>query len=323
MDVRPGSDTLASVSLPAAAVLAAAALAAGGCYAPSAPGNAPCNPAAPVCPAGQGCQSVSGRFVCTEGRSDTDGSIPLADDRDRDGVRDGLDNCADAPNASQADEDLDLRGDACDNCPPFPNVAQLDVDGDGVGDLCDPYPSLGGDRITLFEGFAGGIPAGWTRVGSWTAVAGAVLAQAGDAPAVLVAPHSGTAHQSVVTTLGITSVNAIEGAAGVSDRVTPDGAAGIVCGGVRAGGQSLLSLFDARTLEPFDFLPFSFDAGAAFGLWMFRDGFYHECEGAPIASPPVYVEAESPLSGTGSLVGLAAYGASATYPWIMVISSPP
>ncbi|HSK04174.1 MAG TPA: thrombospondin type 3 repeat-containing protein [Kofleriaceae bacterium] len=304
---------------------AVAAVLAAGCYAPSAPSNVPCDPAAPACPSGQSCRAAGAGFVCAEAAApDTDGSIDPADDRDGDGVRDALDNCVGVANASQADEDRDLHGDACDNCPPFANPTQLDRDGDGVGDLCDPYPTIAGDRITLFEGFEGGIPAGWTRVGSWTAAGGAALAQVGaDGRAVLMAPQSGTAHQSVVTALTITGVNMLEGAAGVIDQASPDGAAGIACGGFRAGAQSLLALFDARFLQPFDFLPFSFGAGTAFGLWMFRAGTYHECEGQPMTGQPVYVEADAVLPGTGSLVGLAAYGASATFSWIMVVSSPP
>jgi hypothetical protein len=36
----------------------------------------------------------------------------------------------------------------------------------------------------------------------------------------------------------------------------------------------------------------------------------------------VYVKADAVLPGTGSFFGLAAYGASASFPWIMVVSSP-
>jgi hypothetical protein len=304
---------------------AVTAVLAAGCYAPSAPSNVPCDPVAPACPSGQRCQSAGAGFVCAEAAApDTDGSIDPADDRDGDGVRDALDNCAGVANASQADEDRDLRGDACDNCPPFADPTQLDRDGDGVGDLCDPYPTLAGDRIALFEGFAGGIPAGWTRIGTWSAAAGAVTAQAGiDARVVLVAPYTGTAHQSVVTALTITSVNTIEGAAGVIDQASPDGTAGIACGGLRTGPQSLFALFDAKFLQPFAVLPFSFGAGTAFGLWMFRGGTYYNCEGQPMTGQPVYVEADAIAPGAGSLVGLAAYGASASFPWIMIVSSPP
>lgn len=317
--IRPASGYVRRVLRPAvlAAVLAA------GCYAPSAPSNAPCDPAAPACPSGQSCQLAGGGFACTAGAAPgTDGSIEPVDDRDGDGVRDALDNCADVANASQADEDRDLRGDACDLCPPFADPTQPDKDGDGVGDLCDPYPTVAGDRIALFEGFAGGIPAGWSRVGTWTAADGAVLAQAGVAgQAVLVAPHSGTVHQSVVTAVEITGFNLFEAAAGVIDRASAAGVAGIGCGGFWAGGQGLLALFDGKSFEPLDVLPLSF--GASVGLWLFRDGSYYECEGQPMTGQPAYVEGGLLTPGAGPLVGLATFGASATFPWIMVVSSPP
>src|SRR5215470_1105330 len=100
-----------------------AMLAAAGCYAPSVPGNVPCDPAAPACPSGQSCRPAGGGFACTA-EPGTDGSIDPLHDRDRDGVADGADNCIDVANAGQADEDGDRVGDACDNCPPYPNAAQ-------------------------------------------------------------------------------------------------------------------------------------------------------------------------------------------------------
>ena len=58
-------------------------------------------------------------------------------DRDSDGVKDGSDNCASVPNASQADGDGDGVGTSCDNCPSLSNASQSDADADGLGDVCD------------------------------------------------------------------------------------------------------------------------------------------------------------------------------------------
>jgi YVTN family beta-propeller protein len=58
-------------------------------------------------------------------------------DRDEDGVRNGVDNCAAAKNANQADGDTDGVGNTCDNCPSAPNANQADSDADGLGDACD------------------------------------------------------------------------------------------------------------------------------------------------------------------------------------------
>ena len=57
--------------------------------------------------------------------------------RDRDGWRDGLDNCPAVANNSQADADSDDVGDVCDNCPGISNADQADADADGVGDACE------------------------------------------------------------------------------------------------------------------------------------------------------------------------------------------
>jgi DNA-binding beta-propeller fold protein YncE len=67
-------------------------------------------------------------------------------DRDRDGVLDGLDRCADVPDASQADADGDGIGDACDRCIAKANQDQADTDADGVGDVCDDRCI--GDEVT-------------------------------------------------------------------------------------------------------------------------------------------------------------------------------
>jgi len=71
-------------------------------------------------------------------------------DRDRDGVLDGVDSCADVPNASQADGDADGAADACDNCAALANASQSDTDVDGVGDACD-HQCIG-NQVTALTG---------------------------------------------------------------------------------------------------------------------------------------------------------------------------
>lgn len=58
-----------------------------------------------------------------------------ATDNDGDGVVNGVDNCPEVPNPSQADDDFDGPGNACDPTPRGP-----DPDGDGVGALDDMCP---------------------------------------------------------------------------------------------------------------------------------------------------------------------------------------
>lgn len=56
-------------------------------------------------------------LACGSGGGDDGGGVGPQADADADGVPDAIDNCVGAPNATQADTDLDSRGDACDPCP--------------------------------------------------------------------------------------------------------------------------------------------------------------------------------------------------------------
>lgn len=79
-------------------------------------------------------------------------------DRDRDGIPDTDDNCADGFNPFQEDADRNGQGDVCqdtdhdgvlddiDNCPSASNPGQTDLDRDAKGDACDP--DIDGDGAT-------------------------------------------------------------------------------------------------------------------------------------------------------------------------------
>jgi hypothetical protein len=93
-----------------------------------------------------------------------DSIVIQSQDRDSDGVADGVDNCPDNANPGQEDADGDGIGDACDTCtdtdgdgsgnpgfaantcpvdicPTVSNANQADADSDGRGDACDNCPN--------------------------------------------------------------------------------------------------------------------------------------------------------------------------------------
>lgn len=125
--------------------------------------------------------TIAGAAGCDFNPSDqgTDGS---PGDPDGDGIRSGVDNCAETYNPDQHDEDDDAVGDVCDNCPHVTNTDQQNTGEtsaaaapDGAGDACDPFPTVAGNDIILFETFEGGLT-GWGQTGNglWTTSNGAL-----------------------------------------------------------------------------------------------------------------------------------------------------
>lgn len=290
------------------------------CYSPAPPAGVPCDPAAPRCPGDQRCVASAGGHVCggDSGEPDAGGGSPS--DLDGDGVPNAMDNCPERANPAQANEDSDALGDACDPCPPFAGGA--DADGDGVGDACDPYPQAGGDRIVFFEGFAAGLPPGWTARGSWT-VAGGELRFAADNGdlGTLVAPHPSTDRQSLYTIATITALSAnLGGSLGVVDRFDAAGAAGVHCGGGRSGDTELLGLINASNGTFHDSVPHPFAVGTTYRLELRRTGNDYECRNR---DPNGELQsARANAAPTGALIGFRGRIASAAYPWILVIDSP-
>ena len=107
------------------------------------------------CPAAAGPLGIA---CPTSDDSGSEGDNSPDRDKDSDSIKNGVDNCPEAPNANQADLDEDAIGDACDpdkdgdginekkedgtpldNCPELANADQLDDDADGTGDACDTY----------------------------------------------------------------------------------------------------------------------------------------------------------------------------------------
>jgi hypothetical protein len=86
----------------------------------------------------------------------------------------------------------------------------VDSDGDGVSDRCDPnLDPAKPDRIYAFEGFAGGVPANWSAVGSWVAdplasfPKGSVVATAGSGVSSLTIQAPASGHDTVSASVAI------------------------------------------------------------------------------------------------------------------------
>jgi Thrombospondin type 3 repeat len=295
-----------------------------GCYSASPPSGAPCDPVTPSCPAGQQCVSRGGQFVCdTEPGDDAsmlDGdAVPTADDVDGDGVANANDNCPMIANANQANEDADAAGDVCDNCPPFPSTG-ADADADGVGDLCDPHVLIPGDSLALFEGFANGIPVGWTASGTWTVQYGNLLSAAPDDNLhTMVIPYANTANQTISAFATITALaNTNDGSIGIADRF--DGNQGLHCGGGRAGGERF-GVVNAATGVFLNSKPHPFDTGTLYRLTFTRTGKAYDCETVQASGSTVKAQADFDVAN-GPNIGFRNRTASASFPWIMVVKSP-
>jgi hypothetical protein len=242
-------------------------------------------------------------------------------DRDHDGIPDVIDNCPDLANANQGDEDADSRGDLCDRCPPIPSLADPDGDGDGVGDACDPNPATPGDKIVLFEGFDGGIPSSWTKVGSWLGVAGsAVFMASANNLGTVVVPLDGTVHQTISTAVTILSLSGNGGGSvGIVDQFAATADGGIQCGSGKAS-SSFFGLINAANGGVLKSVAYPFDVGS-FAIDLRRDKDVYACTATDLMSQTRVQDSPTP-AGLGTRIGLRARTASVVYSWLMVVSSP-
>jgi hypothetical protein len=296
-----------------------------GCYSASPQAGVPCDPAAPNCPNGQMCVMRAGDFVCDSEPGDNvmiDAPIDVvtANDMDGDGIPNANDNCPERPNPTQANEDNDATGDACDNCPPYPSTG-ADQDNDGVGDVCDPHVLIPGDSIALFEGFAGGMPAGWITTGTWSVVQGNLVSTANqDDLATLVIPYAHTPNQTIFTHATITALTSQQGGSiGIVDRF--NGNEGLHCGGGRLSNNTLFGLINAANGTFVAQASHPFAVNTLYRLTFTRTNNTYVCQTIQLDGTSTMVSDEF-ANGGGPNIGFRNRTASASFPWILVVKSP-
>lgn len=194
---------------------------------------------------------------CDEGTCNLSGAeAPICIDGDGDIDGDGLPNKRDFCNqmsGGEFDEDGDGLGDICDACPIARSPENSDPDSDGVASPCDPDSSTPGDKIVVFEGFNGTLPAGWRKEGTWEVRGGEAVFTSTNA----------SLEQTLVTTLPATTRHlAVHASYRVDqlDTTATQTIAGAVAADVRPAGTSIASCASSRTGTT-DSLVFKSDAG--------------------------------------------------------------
>lgn len=242
-----------------------------------------------------------------------------ADDSDGDGVAAASDNCPAMANADQNDEDGDGLGDPCDPCPP--HADNTDTDNDGVGDACDPRPMAAGDSITHFAGFAT-LPADLVLDGTW-AISGGTIRVTGSLDELTAATWVSTSPSETVST--VVRIDAMFGTnnarpVGVIHeyaKATRDGTTCVF--GINPSNLEVYAIADNRTTAGLILVGTTASVGTTSEFVSTRTGSQYRCDATRLTTPMM---ATNNLSSTPNRVGLHARSASATYDWVMVVSSP-
>ncbi|MBK7539157.1 MAG: hypothetical protein IPI49_28085 [Myxococcales bacterium] len=255
-------------------------------------------------------------------------------DEDGDGLKNEDDFCPNTNEASNNDEDGDGQGDACDLCPIETFRASVkDTDGDKLVGTCDPAPTEPGDKIVFFEAFDK--PA---ALSAWTLDTPANLSVSNGALRVTVTgagPSAEAKHDlpTTATTLAAFAAYRVVDAApsGVSnasrqvnvalyDPAPNTGSGSVLCGPVSAdGGAGRLTVTTTQG-QSSSALVSSFTVNEPYRLLVQQEGSSARC---------VQIRGDLTTVATTNLEGalrpgvsLSVRGVSASYDYVLVISSP-
>lgn len=252
-------------------------------------------------------------------------------DTDGDGIHDDADNCPAVANPDQANEDGDRFGDACDPCPVVANDAPSDPDGDGVADECDPHPQTAGDEIVLFEGFAHGVPSGWSATpSSWSDAGGGwvrATAPVGKT-AYLAPPIAPTSHETIATAVVLETLSGDnDNDAGVVLPYRSDTDVGVSCElyqpGAMGTGVRRVSLFDYVLVKELGAGTLPWTTNEAYVMTLTRTGASYVCGAAAATGGASATATGSTMSSVQSgKLALRAYAATARFAWVLVVASP-
>lgn len=334
------------VTPPLATVVAALALA--GCYSPSPPSGAPCDPATPNCPSGQTCTQTAGGAFClrpgetidgldggvdTTPEDDLPSDMDSTSDLDSDGVLDGMDNCPDVENSGQENDDGDSFGDACDPCPPYSDPLPLqDPDGDNVTGRCDPNPAVGGDRIIYFTTFTQ-LPGNAAISGTISLVpasGGRISMTAPEAAsASLTIPEPATARFSVITELVGTDVNLATGSSNIAafgPVIRKAGTAdnGITCAVVvDATGAGTLALANIGTDTNLDTTPYGVMVLVPYTMTLTRADNVYTCSSQTSgAIGATTLQATASVSQPDARAGVRIQAGDGNVRWMLLVDRP-
>lgn len=299
-----------------------------GCFDPRAQPGAPCDIAAPRCPAGQSC--VAGECTAAHG-DDTgmpDGTPTTNEDRDGDGVADVDDNCPDIANADQANEDGDRFGDDCDPCPIENSDSPTDPDGDGVTGACDPHPMIAGDKLVAFTSFASPLDSTWTVIGSVSFANGeATLATVAGNHSAVVPPIGPLVNATVMAEVIVDAqVGKNDSAASLAMPYDPQSDSGAFCelyapDATTPNGRNL-SLYDGPRGIERGTSNFGWATGVAYRLSYTRNNNRAQCAAIESNGVSHNTEAQFTVDVNTATAALAAYGANLRARWLLVVTSP-